>query len=120
LFQIFCRFSVPIWGLSVARNAVERFEMIDPYRDRMNIHGIAEYTSSLSVLEVLFLMKADEVRDGIDIALQLEELAGAEQTLATVLEIDESPVYRQYFTCAFIGCSSSMPTATQTLSRPLH
>lgn len=79
-----------------ARNAVERFEMIDRYRDRMNIHGIAEYTSSLSVLEVLFLMKAAQVREGIDIALQPEDLAGAEQTLATVHEIYESPVYRQH------------------------
>lgn len=79
-----------------ARNAVERFEMIDRYRDRMNIHGIAEYTSALSVLEVLFLMKAANVRDGIDIALQPEDLSGAEQTLLTVHEVYENPVYRQH------------------------
>ncbi|QTT88943.1 phosphoenolpyruvate carboxylase [Pseudomonas chlororaphis subsp. aurantiaca] len=79
-----------------ARNAVERFEMIDNYRDRMKIHGIAEYTSALSVLEVLFLTKAAQVRDGIDIALQPEDLGGAEQTLRTVHEVYENPVYRQH------------------------
>ncbi|ROM57185.1 phosphoenolpyruvate carboxylase [Pseudomonas rhodesiae] len=79
-----------------ARNALERFEMIDRYRDRMKIHGIAEYTSALSTLEVLFLMKAAQVRDGIDIALQPEDLAGAERTLATVHEVYENPLYRQH------------------------
>ncbi|TVT81262.1 phosphoenolpyruvate carboxylase [Pseudomonas sp. H3(2019)] len=79
-----------------ARNAIERFKLIDTYRDRMKIHGIAEYTSSLSALEVMFLMHAAQVRDGIDIALQPEDIEGAQATLRLVHQLYENPVYRKH------------------------
>jgi len=79
-----------------ARTMVERFEMIRGGVERMPIHGIAESDGIDGPLAVLFFMEVAGLRNGIDVALQPEDLHGAQATLANIRELYENPVYKAH------------------------
>ncbi|NHV28593.1 phosphoenolpyruvate carboxylase [Burkholderia sp. D-99] len=79
-----------------ARTTVERFEMIRDGVERMPIHGIAESDGIDGPLAVLFFMEVAGLRNGIDVALQPEDIHGAETTLANIRELYENPVYKTH------------------------
>ncbi|RKP46066.1 phosphoenolpyruvate carboxylase [Trinickia fusca] len=79
-----------------AKTMVERFEMIRDGVERMPIHGIAESDGIDGPLAVLFFMEAAGLRNGIDVALQPEDIEGAETTLAHIRELYENPVYKAH------------------------
>lgn len=70
--------------------------MLKAYSDRITIHGIAEANSIDEPLALLFLLAAAGHRNGIDIALQPEDLEGAEAILQTVEGLYANPVYREH------------------------
>lgn len=70
--------------------------MLKTYSDRITIHGIAEANSIDEPLALLFLLSAAGHRNGIDIALQPEDLEGAEAILQTVEDLYANPVYREH------------------------
>lgn len=79
-----------------AKTMVERFEMIRDDVERMPIHGIAESDGIDGPLAVLFFMEAAGLRNGIDVALQPEDIHGAERTLASIRDLYENPVYKAH------------------------
>lgn len=78
------------------KNAIERFELIKKYADRIHIHGIAETKGTEDPLAVLFIMEAAGLKNGIDIALQPEDSKGAANIIKLIRAIYENPVYKKH------------------------
>jgi phosphoenolpyruvate carboxylase len=79
-----------------ALNTLNTLKLLKTYSDRITIHGIAEAGNIDEPLALLFLLAAAGHRNGIDIALQPEDLAGAESMLQQVEDLYANPVYREH------------------------
>ncbi|MGJ5176323.1 phosphoenolpyruvate carboxylase [Bradyrhizobium oligotrophicum] len=79
-----------------AVTTLNTLRMLERYRDRITIHGIAEAGNIDEPLALLFLLAAAGHRNGVDIALQPEDLAGAESMLQQVEQLYGNPVYREH------------------------
>ncbi|MDH2400933.1 hypothetical protein QCM77_13395 [Bradyrhizobium sp. SSUT18] len=79
-----------------ALNTLNTLKLLKTYSDRIAIHGIAEAGNIDEPLALLFLLAAAGHRNGVDIALQPEDLAGAESMLQQVEDLYANPVYREH------------------------
>jgi phosphoenolpyruvate carboxylase len=79
-----------------ALNTLNTLKLLKTYSDRITIHGIAEAGNIDEPLALLFLLAAAGHRNGVDIALQPEDLAGAESMLQQVEGLYANPVYREH------------------------
>ncbi|TFV37644.1 phosphoenolpyruvate carboxylase [Bradyrhizobium frederickii] len=79
-----------------ALNTLNTLKLLKRYSDRITIHGIAEAGSIDEPLALLFLLAAAGHRNGVDIALQPEDLAGAEAMLQQIEDLYANPVYREH------------------------
>lgn len=79
-----------------ALNTLNTLKLLKTYSDRITIHGIAEAGNIDEPLALLFLLSAAGHRNGVDIALQPEDLAGAESMLQQVDDLYANPVYREH------------------------
>jgi phosphoenolpyruvate carboxylase len=79
-----------------ALNTVNTLKLLKTYSDRITIHGIAEAGNIDEPLALLFLLAAAGHRNGVEIALQPEDLAGAESMLQQVEGLYANPVYREH------------------------
>lgn len=79
-----------------ALNTLNTLKLLKTYSDRITIHGIAEAGNIDEPLALLFLLAAAGHRNGVDIALQPEDLAGAESMLQQVEDLYTNPVYLEH------------------------
>ncbi|WP_315837972.1 hypothetical protein [Bradyrhizobium prioriisuperbiae] len=79
-----------------AVNTLNTLKLLKTYSDRITIHGIAEAANIDEPLALLFLLAAAGHRNGVDIALQPEDLAGAESMLQQVEDLYTNPVYLEH------------------------
>ncbi|MCK1391504.1 phosphoenolpyruvate carboxylase [Bradyrhizobium sp. 1] len=79
-----------------ALNTLNTLKLLKTYGDRITIHGIAEAGNIDEPLALLFLLAAAGHRNGVDIALQPEDLAGADSMLQQVEDLYANPVYREH------------------------
>ncbi len=79
-----------------AVNTLKTLKLLKTYSDRITIHGIAEAGNIDEPLALLFLLAAAGHRNGVDIALQPEDLAGAESMLQQIEDLYTNPVYLEH------------------------
>lgn len=79
-----------------AVNTLNTLKLLKTYHDRITLHGIAEAGNIDEPLALLFLLAAAGHRNGVDIALQPEDLAGAESMLQQIEDLYTNPVYLEH------------------------